>query len=326
MHAAWYEKNGPAGEVLKLGELPSPTPGPGEVRVRLHASGINPFDIKTRGGLRQKIAYPKIIPHCDGAGVIDAVGEGVPATRMGERVWVFAAQWQRAFGTAAGQVALPQGQAVPLPENTSFPEGACLGIPAMTAHFGVFSDGLVTGLVILVTGGAGGVGHYAIQFAKWGGAKVIATVSGEEKAQLAMASGADHVINYRTENVVERVLALTDGVGVDRIVEVDFGGNLDVACNVLKTNGVIATYASMGEPEPKLPFYPLMFGNANLRLFVVFQMPYAAQAKAIADINRCCAEGALTHRVKGLPFEKIVAAQEMVEQGGEHSRLVLEMP
>ncbi|PCJ59617.1 MAG: hypothetical protein COA65_06055 [Rhodospirillaceae bacterium] len=326
MRAAWYDKNGPAGEVLKLGELPSPTPGPGEVRVRLYASGINPFDVKTRGGLRQKIAYPKIIPHCDGAGVIDAVGEGVPATRMGERVWVFAAQWQRAGGTAAEQVALPQAQAIPLPENTSFPEGACLGIPAMTAHFGVFSDGLVTGLVILVTGGAGGVGHYAIQFAKWGGAKVIATVSGEEKAQLARESGADHVINYRTENAAERVRELTDGVGVDRIVEVDFGGNLDVACNILKKNGVIAAYASMGEPEPKLPFYPLMFSNANLRLFVVFQMPYAARAKAIADINQCCAEGALTHRTKCLPFEKIVTAQEAVEKGGEHSRLILDVP
>lgn len=325
MRAVWYEKNGSAKDVLQIGELPSPTPGPGEVRVRMHMSGINPFDVKSRAGLRQKLTYQRIVPHCDGAGVIDAVGAGVPATRMGERVWVFAAQWHRAGGTAAEQVVLPQDLAVPLPENTSFSQGACLGIPAMTAHRAVFSDGLVTGLVILVTGGAGGVGHYAIQLAKWGGAKVLATVSGEKKAELAKASGADHVINYRTEDVAARVLALTDGKGVDRIVEVDFAANLETTCRALKTNGVVSAYASTADGEPKLPFYPLMFGNANLRLFAVFQIPYAARQQAIFDINRCCTEKRLTHRPKCLPFEEIVAAHEAVEQGGEINRLILEM-
>lgn len=326
MRAAWYEKNGSAEDVLQVGELPTPTPGPGDVRVRMHASGINPFDVKTRAGLRQKLNFPRVVPHCDGAGVIDAVGEGVAAACIGERVWVYAAQWQRAGGTAAEQVVVPQDLAAPLAANTSFAEGACLGIPAMTAHRAVFADGLVTGLTILVTGGAGGVGHYAIQLAKWGGATVLATVSGDAKAKLAKASGADHVINYRTEDVAERVLALTDGKGVDRIVEVDFGANLDVSCRVLKMNGVLTAYASMGDPEPKLPFYALMFANANLRLFAIFQIPYAARLQAIADINRCCAEGALQHRTKCLPLEDIVAAQEAVEKGGETARLVLEMP
>lgn len=325
MHAAWYETCGAARDVLKLGEMPTPKAGPGEVRVRLYTSGVNPFDVKNRQGLRQKMAFPKIIPHCDGAGVIDEVGEGVPATRIGERVWVFNAQWQRAHGTAAEWIVLPQAFAAPLPEDTGFVEGACLGIPAMTAHRAVFSDGLVTGSTILVTGGAGGVGFYAIQLAKWGGAKVLATISSEAKAKIATDAGADHVINYRTENVVERVMDLTGGKGVDRIVEVDFGANLKTSGRVLKVNGVIAAYASMGDAEPKLPFYPLMFGNVNLRLVAVFLIPYAARRKAISDINRCCSEGILKHRAKSLPLDQIVEAHEAVESGKEVERIILEI-
>ncbi|MCE2510771.1 MAG: NADPH:quinone reductase [Alphaproteobacteria bacterium] len=325
MRAAWYEACGPARDVLQLGEMPTPSAGPGEVRVRLHASGINPYDVKVREGLRQKMAFPRIVPHCDGAGEIDAIGDGVPEARLGERVWVFNAQWQRAQGTAAEWIVLPQALAVPLPENTSFMEGACLGIPAMTAHRAVFSDGLVTGSTILVTGGAGGVGFYAIQLAKWGGARVIATISSDAKAKIATAAGADHVINYRTENVVERLAALTDGWGADRIVDVDFGANLKTSGRVLKENGVIATYASMGDPEPKLPFYPLMFGNVNLRLVAVFAIPYGARLKAIADITRCCQEGILKHRTKGFPLDRIVEAQEAVESGQEVDRVILEI-
>ncbi len=323
MRAAWYETNGPAREVLKVGELPTPSPAPGEVRVRVHASGVNPYDVKARSGLRQKMTEPRIVPHCDGAGVIDAVGEGVSQSRLGERVWLFNAQWQRAFGTAAEWVALPEAQAVPLHEGTGFAEGACLGIPAMTAHRCVFSDGLVSGLTVLVTGGAGGVGRYAVQFAKWGGARVIATVSGAEKAKIAEAAGADHVLNYRTEDIVGRVADITGG-GVDRIVDVDFGANLETSCRVLKTNGVLAAYASMGAPEPKIPFYPLMFGNATLRLVAVFLIPYAAKRQAVADISRCCAEGVLAHRVKRFPLDRIVEAHEAVESGRELEHVVVE--
>ena len=324
MRAAWYEANGPARDVLEVGEMPTPSAGPGEVRVRVRASGINPYDVKVRDGHYQKMASPRIVPHCDGAGVIDEVGEGVSSARLNERVWVFNAQWQRSNGTAAEWIVLPQALAAPLPENTSFAEGACLGIPAMTAHRAVYSDGLVTGLTVLVTGGAGGVGHYAIQLAKWGGAKVIATVSGEEKAKIAAAAGADHVLNYRTEDVAGRVTALTDGQGVDRIVEVDFAANLKTSGRVLKGNGVIATYASMADPEPKLPFYSLMFGNVNLRLVAVFLIPYAARRQAVGDITRCCADGILKHRTRCLPLDRIVEAHEAVESGGELDRVIVE--
>src|SRR5262247_968394 len=276
MLAAWYEKNGPAAEVLQVGELPVPEPGPGEVRVRVVASGLNPTDVKARAGSRP-MGFPRIVPHQDGAGVIEEVGAGVPASRLGERVWVFIVQWQRPWGTAAEQTIVPAALAVTLPSNTSFPEGACLGIPAVTAHRCLFADGPVEGQTVLVTGGAGAVGHYAVQLAKWAGATVIATVSSPEKAALAAAAGADHTVNYRTGDAAAEILTLTNGAGVDRIVDVDFGANLPVSLKVLKTNGTIATYASMGEPEPKLPFYPLMAKNATLRAVLLYTMPERAK-------------------------------------------------
>jgi len=201
MRAAWYEGNGPAQEVLQVGDLETPEPGPGEVRVRVHASGVNPSDCKARGGSRPMIA-PRIIPHSDGAGVIDQVGPGVPHERVGERVWIWNGQWGRPFGTAAEYIVVPAEQAVFLPENTSFEAGACLGIPALTAHRAVTTDRPCTGEVVLVAGGAGAVGHYAIQCAKaLGAAQVIATVSSPEKAEHASAAGADAIINYRQEDV-----------------------------------------------------------------------------------------------------------------------------
>ncbi|OYW84276.1 MAG: hypothetical protein B7Z20_11135, partial [Sphingobium sp. 32-64-5] len=181
MRAVWYEAIGSAADVLRFGEMETPQPGPGEVRVRLHASGVNPSDVKTRIGARAPIAFPRVIPHSDGAGEIDAVGEGVSAARIGQRVWVWNAAWRRPFGTCAEYICLPEAQAVALPQGTSFEAGACLGIPASTACHAVFADGDVSGQTVLVTGGAGAVGHYAIQLARWGGARVIATVSGPEK-------------------------------------------------------------------------------------------------------------------------------------------------
>ncbi|MDP7386367.1 MAG: NADPH:quinone reductase, partial [Nitrospinota bacterium] len=235
MRAGWYEKQGPAGEVIQVGEMAAPEPGAGEVRVRLAVSGVNPSDAKNRLGARGPMKFPRVVPHSDGAGEIDRVGPGVDPARAGERVWVFNGQWDRPFGTAAEFIALPAGQAVRLPEGVTDAEGACVGIPGMTAHRCVFADGPVQGKTVLVTGGAGAVGHCAVQLAKWGGASVIATVSSDEKAERArgaggaVGGGADHVVNYRTENVAERVRELTGGEGVDRIVEVDFGGNLEAS-------------------------------------------------------------------------------------------------
>src|SRR5262245_8357606 len=192
MRAAYYEKNGPARDVLSLGEVDTPKPGPGEVRVRLRTSGVNPSDVKSREGRTRKIAFPRVIPHSDGAGDIDMVGEGVPASRVGERVWVWNGQWKRPFGTCAEYIVLPAAFAVKLPAHIGYEAGACLGIPAMTAYHAVAVAGANAASTILVTGGAGGVGHYAIQFAKARGAVVIATISSDEKAKLARAAGADH--------------------------------------------------------------------------------------------------------------------------------------
>src|SRR5215470_14586891 len=277
--AAWYEKNGPAAEVLQVGEMPIPEPGPGEVRVRVVASGLNPTDVKSRAGSRP-MGFPRVVPHQDGAGVIDKVGRGVPASRVGERVWLYIVQWQRAWGTAAEYTVVPARLAVTLPANTTFAEGACLGIPAVTAHRCLFADGSISGQTVLVTGGAGAVGHYAVQLAKWAGATVIATISSAEKAANAMAAGADHTVNYKSGDAAAEILRLTGGVGVDRIVDVDFGGNLSVSARVIKTNGVIASYASMGDPDPKLPFYTLMGKNATIRPVLVYTMPDRAKDEA----------------------------------------------
>src|SRR5689334_5791771 len=185
MRAAYYEKNGTAKDVLHVGEVETPKPSLGEVRIKLKTSGVNPSDVKNRMGTTRKIAFPRVIPHSDGAGVIDAVGEGVAASRVGERVWTWNGQWKRPFGTAAEYITLGEQQAVKLPDGTSDEAGACLGIPALTAWHAIDIAGTAKGSTVLVAGGAGAVAHYAIQFAKARGATVITTISSPEKAKLA---------------------------------------------------------------------------------------------------------------------------------------------
>jgi NADPH:quinone reductase len=317
MHAVWYERNGEAADVLRYGELTTPSPGPDEVLVRLATSGINPIDAKRRRGARgQVIKDPLVIPGFDGAGVIEATGGGVEPGRVGERVWVYEAQWQRPHGTAAEFVTVPAERAVRLPDRTSFVEGACLGIPALTAHRAVFADGPVMGQTVLVTGGAGAVGAYAIQFAKLGGARVLTTVSSDQKAEIAADAGADYVFNYKAENVVQRIADLPDGGGVDRIVEVEFGGNLPQSLEILKPNGVIASYASDAVPEPKLPFYGLAYKSATARFIVVFMMPETAKQQAVGDITRWLEAGELRYYVaKRLPLAEAAAGHEAIERG-----------
>ncbi len=316
MQAIWYEQQGPATEVLQFGELPDPQPGPGEVRVAVHVSGVNPIDVKRRLGGRGTMTAPRVVPHFDGAGVIDAVGADVDPGLVGERVWLYAAQWQRDFGTAAEFVTLPVAQAVPLPEHCDFAEGACLGIPALTAYSSVFSDGEVAGKTVLVTGGAGAVGRYAVQFARLGGSQVITTVSTDEKAELAKTAGADHVINYRSSDVADRVLEISDGVGADRVVEVEFGGNLQTNLRAIRPGGIIATYASQSVPEPTLPFYELMYRSIIIRHVLVFQSPPKLLQQAVIDISGWLADGELTHHFgERFSLRETVAAHQAVEQG-----------
>ena len=323
MHAAWYEKNGPAVEVMKVGELPDPEPGAGEVRVRLHASAVNPSDVKARAGSRP-IRWPRLIPNSDGAGVIDRIGAGVTAHRVGDRVWTFNGQWDRAYGTSAQLIALPAALAVPLPESLSWEQGACLGIPVMTAHRCLFADGPITGKTVLVTGGAGVVAHYAIQLAKWAGARVVTTVSSDAKAAHARAAGADMIINYRTENVIERIRAETGGV--DRVVDVDFGRNLPVTSQVLRPNGAITCYASMGDTEPKFPYGKLFQLNPTIRPVFVYTMPDAAKAQAHADIARW-AKGAKPEFAIAQRFslQDVVKAHLAVERGEKIGHVVLDI-
>ena len=250
MRAAYYEKNGSAAEVLHVGEVDTPKPGPGEVRIRLRTSGVNPSDVKTRAGTARKIAFPRVIPQSDGAGEIDMVGEGVAASRIGERVWIWNGAWKRPFGTAAEYIVLPAAQAVPLPGPISFEAGACLGIPALTAWHAIDIAGTRDGTTLLIAGGAGAVAHYAIQFAKARGATVIATVSSAEKAKVARDAGADHTIDYKTENVGERVAALTKG-GVDAVIEVDLTANAHLLPSVLRPRGTLVVYGT--GPQVQFP-------------------------------------------------------------------------
>ena len=327
MRAAWYERKGPARDVLVVGELPEPTPGPGEVRVHLAASGINPGDIKKREGwLGSPMPYPRVVPHSDGAGVIDAVADGVPAARIGERVWVWGAQSYRPFGTAAEFVAVPQDKAVPLPDGVDVATGACLGISARTAHRCVFADGPVGGKTLLVAGGAGNVGHAAIALAAWGGASVIATVGSREQADLARTAGASTVLDRHAADLTEQVLTAAAEAGVDRIVEVALGANLALDERVIANGGVIAAYASDADPEPRLPFWPLLFKNVVLRLVGSDDLPAMAERAAVADITACLEVGRLRPPIATrFPLEQIADAHELVERGGSVGHVLLDL-
>jgi len=325
MKAMWYERFGAAADVLTLGDLPDPMAGPGEVLVRLRASGVNPSDVKLRAGARAGavMGFPRIVPHSDGAGVIEAVGAGVDRGRIGERVWVWNAGWQRAFGTAAELVALPSEQAVRLPDGTSFAEGACLGIPAMTAWYAVMGDGPVAGQTVLVTGGAGSVGRYAVQMARLGGARVIATVSSEAKGA---HSTAGEWVSYRDTDVAGAVMDLTGGAGVDRIVDVDFGANQATDLALVKPGGVIASYASSAEMVPRLEFYPFMFKNVRLHMLIVYQLAGDLRRAGERQLTEWLEAGVLSHAVVvGGGLADCAAAHDRVAAGDKLGTVVLDI-
>lgn len=325
MKAAFYDRLGPARDVLQLADLPRPDPAGGEVRVRVHWSGVNPSDVKTRMGLRMGMPYPRVIPHSDGMGVVDAVGPGVPASRIGERVWLWNAARGRAHGTACEWVCLPSEQAVHLPDAASDEAGACLGIPALTAMHSVLMDGGVAGKTVLVAGGAGAVGHYAVQMAsQLGAARVLTTVSTPEKEALARSAGADEVIRYKSEPLAERVKELTGGRGVDRVIELDLATNGATDLDLLADFGECVVYGSTG-PSFQLPFYPLLAKNIQLRFFLVYSLAPADRAKAVATLTRMLERGTLQHNIGArLPLDEIVRAHEMIERGEVAGNLVLQ--
>jgi NADPH:quinone reductase len=310
MRAAVYDSHGSAADVLRVTEIDRPEPGPGEVRVRIELSGVNPTDWKSRSGATPRPINGFQVPHHDGTGVIDAVGEGVDRGRMGERVWTWLAATTR-WGTAAEWSVVPSRQAVPLPAAASAELGASLGVPAMTAHRCLFADGPVEGKNVLVAGGAGAVGHFAIELAKYFGARVAATVSGPEKAELAARAGADLVVNYRDPDAAARLQSFAPEM--DRIVELALGANLELDLAVSGPRTHIVDYAA--EPsDPVLPVRRLMTANVALRFVLLYGFPGPALEQAAADITAAIGAGALTELpVTRFALEDVAAAQDAVQ-------------
>ena len=316
MRAAYYEQNGAAREVLRVGEVETPQAGPGEVRVKLAASGVNPSDVKSRQGSTRKIAWARLIPHSDGAGVIDQVGDGIGTSRLGERVWVWNGQWKRAFGTAAEYIALPAPQAVKLPDNISFEAGTCLGIPAMTAIHAVTLAGTDKGTTLLVAGGAGSVSQYVIQFAKALGATVLTTVSSPEKAAAAREAGADHTIDYKREDVGERVMELTGNRGVDAVIEMDLAANAKLIPFVLRPKGSVIVYGT-GAAAASLPAYFCLTQSIRVQFFLVYELDTRERERAVSAISRALEQGKLINRIATPAYKlaDVAAAHEAVERG-----------
>lgn len=322
MRAALYERTGPAGDVLRVEEIDRPEPGPGEVRVRVHVSGVNPTDWKSRVGATPRPIDGFQVPNQDGAGVIDAVGEGVDGSRVGERVWVWFAAAGRRWGTAAEWTVVPSRQAVPLPGDVSFEMGASLGVPAMTAHRCLFADGPIGGRTVLVAGGAGAVGHFAVELAKRAGATVITTVSSPEKAALARAAGADLVVNYKSEPAAERITA--SAPQVDRIVEVALAANLDLDLAVAAPHAVVVTYAAADDPV--VPIRACMNKNLLMRFVLLYGVPEQALLEATTDITDALVERRLSELpYRRFPLEEIAAAHDAVE-GGFAGKVLVDLP
>jgi len=329
MRAITYDRFGSAADVLTLETLPTPSPAPGEVLVRLATSGVNPSDVKARAGGRPGVTeppFPKITPHSDGAGVIEAVGDGVPASRVGERVWIWNGQWQRAFGTAADYIALPEAQAVPLPDPVSFDAGAVLGIPGLTAVHAVLGGGPVEGKTVLVSGGAGTVGHLAVQVAAASGARVLATARGADGLAAAKAAGAEHVFDYTSPDLADQILAAAGGALVDRIVEVEFGQNAETNTKVIAERGTIAAFGSAKDMTPVLPFYPLMFKAVTLDLVLVYLLSMSQRRTAIDNLTALLNQDALDIRIaQTFDLADCAGAHDLVASGDRSGSVILHL-
>jgi NADPH2:quinone reductase len=323
MRAAWYRSQGAARDVLEIGELPDPTPGPGEVRVRLAASGINPTDLYARSGRQAPLPYPLVVPHQDGAGVVDAVGPDVGSGRVGERVWVHLAQFGRPLGTAAEFVVVPDRRAVRLPDRVRYEEGASLGVPWMTAFRAVTIDPPLSGELVLIAGGAGAVAFYAIQIAAAAGADVIASVGDAPSAALAIAAGARATIDFRQEDLARQILSLTDGRGVDRVVESHVASNIGRLPGAVRDGGTIVVYGT-GGPEAPIPASWALRAQLTIRFIYAYAFDETVREAAIARFTELAEAGRLVHLpVRTFPLERIAAAHEAAEEGNHGSRVIV---
>ena len=328
MKAAWYSRNGEAQDVMQVGDLPSPSLKPGEVLVRLATSGVNPSDVKSRRA--RPLSDPLIVPHSDGAGVIEAVGQGVPVSRVGERVWVWNGQWQRPMGTCAQFIALPAAQAVTLPEGTDFAAGACMGIPGLTAVQAVILaerlGGDLRGQNVLVTGASSAVGHYITQMVTLAGGRVIGTVGSEAKAAHAQAAGMQDAVFYKTESVPQRVKALTQGRGADVIIDMDFSTTAGWASEgALAPHGQVVCYGS-NALEVTLPFRPWLFQSMGVKFFLVYDLTPADRQTAVARLSGMLAAGQLQHSIgASFTLDQVAQAHRTVEAGQTVGNVVIEL-
>ncbi len=323
MRAAIYTRRGPAADVLSIVDKPEPQPSAGEVRVRLSFSGVNPSDVKSRSGVAARAGgFPEVTPHSDGAGVIDAVGQGVDSSRIGQRVWTYNGQWERPYGTAAEFITLPATQAVHLPDSVSFEVGASIGIPLMTAMHAVQACGSLLGKTVLVPGAAGSVGFYVTQLARMAGARVIAIISSDEKAALSRDIGTADTVNYKTENLVERVQALTHGQGADAIIDLDAASHAPLYGQLLRFQGKAVVYGS-NQPQFSMPFGPMILGFISVYCFIVYKLPPAEMQQVIGSVQAALANPALRHPPTAIyPLDEIVAAHQQVERGANAKVLV----
>ena len=328
MKAAWYSRNGEAQDVMQVGDLPTPSLKPGEVLVRLATSGVNPSDVKSRRA--RPLSDPLIVPHSDGAGVIEAVGQGVPVSRVGERVWVWNGQWQRPMGTCAQFIALPAAQAVALPDGVDFAAGACMGIPGLTAVQAVILaerlGGDLRGQNVLVTGASSAVGHYITQMVTQAGGRVIGTVGSEAKAAHAQAAGMQDAVFYKTESVPQRVKALTQGRGADVIIDMDFSTTAGWASEgALAPHGQVVCYGSNALEVP-LPFRPWLYQSMGVKFFLVYDLTPADRQTAVARLSGMLAAGQLQHSI-GARFmlDQVAQAHRTVEAGQTVGNVVIEL-
>lgn len=322
MKAGWYEKNGEACDVLTVGEMETPKAGPGEVLVRLKTSGVNPSDVKSRKG--RPLIAPRIVPHSDGAGIVEAVGAGVDAARIGEHVFIWNGQWKRPFGTAAEFIAAPAPQAVRLPDAIDFDAAACLGIPALTALHAVKLHGDIAGKTLLVTGAAASVGHYAVQMAKMAGARVIGTASATRRDH-ALDAGCDEVVDYRTEDVAARVKDLTSGKGADGIIDMDLSSTAALLPGgILAPHGKLVCYGSNVAADVPLSFPALLWGSLTLQVFVVYELTAEERAVRLKELGTLLEAGKLRHAIGAtFPLDDIAVAHEAVEGGNVVGNVVL---
>jgi len=326
MRAAWYDQTGPANEVLTVGEIFTPEPDVGQVLVKVAASGINPHDVKARAGLTgAKMRADRVIPHFDGAGEIVACGAGVDPGRIGQRVWMFRVEQAReGGGTAADYAVCNALHTIALPDSAAFEVGAGLGVPGLTAHVATIGAGCASGMTVLVQGGAGAVAQYAIQFSRWAGARVIATVSGACKAEVAREAGADLAVNYRTDDVAQAVLDFTGGAGADLIVEVDFAANLACDLRALKVNGTIASYSSPSDPAPIVRYMDLAMKGATVHFIQGMFLTEEKRAHAARDITMMLERNLLVHpKSIVFPLSQIIEAHEALEKGTEGRKIIV---